>query len=108
MPDLHFLFLQGEPTSFYKRVGHGLSSLGCKVTKINFCAGDQLFWHGPNALNYRGTLSGWPGFLAGILDSNNVTDLFLCGEQRSYHKVAIEIAQSRSIRVVVTGLSGMA
>ena len=104
MPDLHFLFLQGEPTSFYKRVGHGLSSLGCKVTKINFCAGDQLFWHGPNALNYRGTLSGWPDFFVGFLDSNNVTDLFLCGEQRSYHKVAIDIAQNRGIRVVVTDL----
>lgn len=101
---MHFLFLQGEPTSFYKRVGDGLSALGCKVTRINFCAGDQLFWHGPNALNYRGTFLDWPDFLAGILDSNNVTDLFLCGEQRSYHKVAIEIAQSRGIRVVVTDL----
>jgi capsular polysaccharide export protein len=104
MPDLHFLFLQGEPTSFYKRVGHGLSALGCKVTRINLCAGDQLFWDGLNALNYRGTLSDWPDFLAGILDSNNVTDLFLCGEQRSYHKSAIEIAQNRGIRVVVTDL----
>ena len=104
MPDLHFLFLQGEPTSFYKRVGHGLFSLGCKVTRINFCAGDQLFWHGPNALNYCGTLSDWPGFFASFLDSNTVTDIFLCGEQRSYHKVAIEIAQDRGVRVMVTDL----
>ena len=104
MPKLHFLFLQGEPTSFYRRVGDGLTTLGCKVTRINFCAGDQLFWHGPNALNYRGALSDWPGFFAGFLDSNNVTDIILCGEQRSYHKTAIEIAQSRSIRVVVTDL----
>lgn len=100
----HFLFLQGEPTSFYKRVGDGLSALGCKVTRINFCAGDQLFWHGPNALNYRGTLSDWPDFFVSFLDLNNVTDLFLCGEQRSYHKVAIEIAHSRGIRVTVTDL----
>lgn len=104
MPDLHILFLQGEPTSFYKRVGDGLSKLGCKVTRINFCAGDQLFWPWRDALSYRGTLSDWPDFLASILDSNNVTDLFLCGEQRSYHKVAIEIAKSRGIRVVVTDL----
>jgi capsular polysaccharide export protein len=104
MPDLHFLFLQGEPTSFYRRVGHGLSLLGCKVTRINFCAGDQLFWNGPNTLNYRGKLSGWPDFFAGFLYSNNVTDLFLCGEQRSYHKIAIEIAQNRGIRVTVTDL----
>jgi len=104
MPDSHFLFLQGEPTPFYKRVGDGLVALGCKVTRINFCAGDQLFWHGPNALNYRGTVSDWPDFFARFLDSNKVTDVYLCGEQRSYHKVAIEIAQGRGIRVVVTDL----
>jgi len=104
MPDLHFLFLQGEPTSFYKRVGDRLSALGCKVTRINFCAGDQLYWHGPDTLNYRGTLSDWPDFFAGFLDSNNVTDLFLCGEQRSYHKSAIKIAQNRGIMVTVTDL----
>lgn len=104
MSKLHFLFLQGEPTSFYKRVGDGLIALGYKVTRINFCAGDQLFWHGPNALNYRGTISGWPDFFASFLASNTVTDLFLCGEQRSYHKIAIEIAHIRNIRVVVTDL----
>lgn len=104
MPDLHFLFLQGEPTSFYKRVGDGLAALGCKVTRINFCAGDQLFWHGAHALNYRGTLSEWPDFFARFVDANNVTDILLCGEQRGYHKVAIEIAQKRGIRVVVTDL----
>lgn len=101
---MHFLFLQGEPTSFYKRVGDGLSALGCKVTRINFSAGDQLFWHGRDAQNYRGPFSDWPDFFASFLDRNNVTDLFLCGEQRSYHKVAIEIAQKRGIRVVVTDL----
>lgn len=103
-PDSHFLFLQGEPTPFYRRVGDGLIALGCKVTRINFCAGDQLFWRGPNALNYRGTLSDWPDFFVRFLDSNMVTDVYLCGEQRSYHKVAIEIAQGRGIRVVVTDL----
>lgn len=104
MSKLHFLFLQGEPTSFYKRVGDGLSALGCKVTRINFCAGDWLYWHGSNAMNYRGTFTDWPDFFAGFVDVNNVTDIFLCGEQRSYHKVAIEIAQTRGIRVVVTDL----
>lgn len=100
----HFLFLQGEPTSFYKRVGDGLARLGYQVTRINFCAGDQLFWHGPNAIGYRGRLSDWPGFLAEFLDSRRVTDIFLCGEQRSYHKVAIAMAHTRGVRVVVTDL----
>lgn len=104
MPGLHFLFLQGEPSPYYKKVGDGLAKLGCKVTRINFCAGDWVYWHGSSVINYRDTISGWPDYLIEFLHSNNVTDLFLCGEKRIYHRVAIDIALSRGIRVTVTDL----
>lgn len=102
MPDHHFLFLQGLPSPFFSRIARQLSSLGCKATGINLCVGDQLFWRGPNTVNYRGRLSGWPGFIANFLDQNGVTDIVLLGEQRSYHKAAIEAAHKRNIRVTVT------
>jgi capsular polysaccharide export protein len=99
---MHFVFLQGMPSPFFTRVGRGLAALGCRVTGINLCIGDQLFWRGPEKLNYRGTIADWPGFLSDFFDANDVTDLVLLGEQRSYHKVAIEVAKSRGIRVTVT------
>lgn len=102
MPDLHFLFLQGLPSPFFSRIARKLTSLGCKATGINLCVGDQLFWHGQNTVNYRGRISEWPNFIANFLDDNGITDIVLLGEQRSYHKVAIEAAKERNIRVTVT------
>lgn len=102
MSDLHFLFLQGLPSPFFSRVAQGLSALGCRVSGINLCVGDQLYWRGQNTVNYRGHGTDWPNFVADFLDNNGITDIVLLGEQRSYHKHAIEAAQARNIRVTVT------
>lgn len=107
MRDLHFLFLQGLPSPFFSRIARGLAGLGCRTTGINLCVGDQLFWRGPDAVNYRGRLADWPDYIAGFLDKNGVTDIVLVGEQRSYHKIAIEAAQTRNIRVTVSDFGYM-
>ena len=102
MSDLHFLFLQGPRSPFFSRIARELSALGCEVTGINFCVGDSLFWRGPNTVNYRGHLSDWPNYIANFLDEKKITDIVLLGEQRSYHKYAIDAAKARNIRVTVT------
>jgi len=102
MPDLHFVFLQGMPSSFFKRIGTELVGMGCRVTRINLCIGDWIFWHGPNILSFRGRYGDWPRFISELFDQNKVTDLVLLGEQRWYHKEAVEMAQVRGIRVTVT------
>lgn len=101
-PDLHFLFLQGLPSPFFSRIARKLAALDCRVTGINLCVGDQLFWRGPNTVNYRGRPADWPKFIADFLTSNHITDIVLVGEQRSYHKQAIEAARALNIRVTVT------
>lgn len=102
MSDLHFVFLQGMPSPFFSRIAEALAARGCRTTRINLCIGDRLFWHGSPALDYRGRLKDWPAFVADFFDHNGVTDLILLGEQRNYHKLAIEVAQARGIRVTVT------
>ena len=101
-PALHFVFLQGMPSPFFTRIGRQLADLGCRVTGINLCFGDQLFWRGPARVNYRGRLADWPDFLRRFLQGENVTDIVLLGEQRHYHKEAVKIAQSCGVRVTVT------
>ena len=98
----HFLFLQGPPSPFFSRIGRELRSLGCKTTAISFCFGDQLFWSGPNRVNYRDRFAQWPMYIAEFLDKNRITDLVLLGEQRDYHKQAVEAAKQRGIQVTVT------
>jgi capsular polysaccharide export protein len=102
MPDLHFLFLQGMPTPFFRRVAGGLAARGCRTTGINLCMGDRLFWGGRDAVNYRGSLADWPAFIDAFLVREGVTDLVLLGEQRRYHQEAIAAAQAHRVRVTVT------
>jgi len=98
----HALFLQGPPCPFFARVARELRSLGWRTTKICLCAGDRLYWHGDRAVSYRGSLAHWPRFLTEFFARESVTDLVLLGEQRSYHKLAIEVAHARSVKVTVT------
>lgn len=100
MADRHFVFLQGMPSPFFRRIGEELSKRNHRVTRINFCVGDWLFWSGPLTLSYRGTRADWPKFIGDFLDTNQVTDLVLLGEQRRYHKEAVALAQARGIRVI--------
>ena len=101
MPVRHFVFLQGMPSPFFERVGQILLENGCRVTRINLCVGDWLYWHGPNTLSYRGRYADWGRFIGKVFDRNGVTDLVLLGEQRRYHKEAVELAQAKGIRVTV-------
>src|SRR5882762_5864970 len=102
MRALHFLFLQGMPSPFFRRIAAGLEARGGRTTGINFCLGDRLFWGGRNGVNYRGSLADWPAFIDAFLMREGVTDLVLLGEQRRYHQEAIAAAQARGIRVTVT------
>ncbi|MDD4616122.1 MAG: capsular biosynthesis protein [Alphaproteobacteria bacterium] len=98
----HFVFLQGMPCSFFSQIGKDLSARGCRVTGVNLCFGDWFFWKGKNAVNYRGSVARWSQFIGAFFDKEQVTDLVLLGEQRFYHKAAIEEAKRRNIRVTVT------
>ena len=102
MAQLHFLFLQGGASSFFSRLANGLAARGCKATAINLCFGDQLFWRGPDRVNYRGRPTDWPGYIDRFLEEKGITDLVLLGEQRNYHREAVAAAKARGIRVTVT------
>ena len=102
MSDLNFLFLQGPRSPFFSRIANELSTLGCRVFGINVCIGDRLVWRGSNTSNYRGRLADWPRYLSAFLEKNKITDIVLLGEQRSYHKPAIDLAKAFNIRITVT------
>ena len=102
MSDLNFLFLQGPRSLFFSKIAHNLHALGYGVFGINFCFADSLVWKEPNGTNYRGRISEWPVYLAKFLEKNHITDIVLLGEQRTYHKLAIEVAKAQHIRITVT------
>src|SRR5579863_702753 len=98
-----FLFLQGPISSFFDRLGRALIARGHRVQRVNLHFGDRLFWHLP-ATHFRGRFADWRGFVAGIMERHQVTDLVLHGDRRPYHVVAAEEARGRGIAVIATDL----
>lgn len=102
--DKHVIcFLQGPAGYFFWRLARELKNRGARTLRINLCAGDRLNWPGPS-ISYRGRPEHWGKFIETFLAESGVTELMLLGEQREYHRVAIERAHKLGIKVVVLEL----
>jgi len=92
-----FLFLQGHPSSFTRKLANELEHLGHTSLRINFCVGDALYWFGRKAVSYRGKFDNWPEFLRAFVEREGVTDILYYGDRRPYHIVAARIARELKI-----------
>lgn len=97
-----FLMLQGPTNMLFAQVAEGLRALGHEVFRINICLGDQIFWRGPGASNFRSRPDEWPSFIATFLDRHRIDEILLLAEQRTHHLAAIAAARARNIPVTVT------
>jgi capsular polysaccharide export protein len=98
--DRTFLFLQGPPGCFFKRLGQEITARGARVLRINLNGGDEQDWAGP-ATCYRGRSASWPLYIDHFLHDQQVTDLVLFGDCRPMHMAAHQMARLRGIRVHV-------
>lgn len=94
LPRRCFLFLQGPASAFFARLGEALASRGHGVLRVNFNAGDRLFWPHPGALDFAGRPQDWPEVLEHILRRHAVTDLVLFSDCRPLHEAAIPVARA--------------
>lgn len=96
------LLLQGPMGPFFRRLATDLENeQGVTVYKINFNAGDWLFFRRPNTVQFTGTRDQWPEFLRERLQEWGIERIYLFGDTRHYHVVAREIAAQLSIPVGV-------
>ena len=95
-----FLFLQGIASPFFSDLGRALRDRGHTVRRINFSAGDWLFWRLPSD-NYRGNREGWDAYIEAYIRTHSVTDIVLFGDCRPYHQAAILIAKPMGVRIHV-------
>lgn len=94
------LMLQGPVGPFFERLANDLKKNGAKVTKVNFHAGDWLFFR-REFLWYRGTTHDWPKFCAEVLDTQKIDTILFYGDCRPAHSVAIDLAKKRGLKVGV-------
>lgn len=100
-PRRRFLFLQGVPGAFLHRLGHGLTERGHDVFRVNFNGGDRLDWPSLPFTDFRDRITAWPAFIQRLLFDRAPTDIVLHGDCRPLHRIAIDLANRRGIRVHV-------
>lgn len=101
VPGKRVLLLQGPNGPFFKRFAEDLRERGCTVTKVNFNSGDDLFYRGSDVVRFRGKMHTWPDFCRSLMADRNIEVVFLYGDQRPIHQVALRAAHDRGAKVFV-------
>lgn len=98
-----FLFLQGVCSPFYQRLARRLSNDGHRVVKVNFNAGDILYWQRTHSKShlFRGPLSALPEYITSLWQRYEITDQVMFGDQRPVHRQAIKQAAQAGVRTHV-------
>ncbi len=97
----HALLLQGPVGPFFRRLAEDLRARGTRVTKVNFNAGDALFFRGKDVVAYDGALAAWPEAFRTLVAERQIDAVFLFGDCRPIHVPAIAIAREAGIPVWV-------
>ena len=97
----HALLLQGPVGPFFTRLARELVREGVGVTKVNFNAGDALFYRGPGAVAFRRPAEEWPAFARALIEQRGIDAVFLFGDCRPMHVQAVAIARELGIPVWV-------
>ena len=96
----NILLLQGPMGPFFWWLARDLRGRGANVHKVNFNAGDALFYP-VGGLSFRGAIDEWAGFLESLIRDNSIDEIVLFGDCRAYHRVAISVACRKGIAVRV-------
>ena len=96
----HFLFLQGLRSPFFYRLGQALGRQGVAVTKLQFTAGDLLYWPGAG-LRCQTGVGELPAFYESLLSTGAYSDIVLFGDCRPVHQPAIACAKRLGLGVHV-------
>lgn len=97
----HFLFLQGVCSPFFPALGRALRQLGHHVRKVNFTAGDSVYWRQGDAIPFRGSMDSLPEFYRTQFEKYGISDIVLFGDCRPVHRPAIDLAKAKGINIHV-------
>jgi capsular polysaccharide export protein len=84
---------------FFWHAAKWLRTQGARTHKINFNGGDVAFF--PTGRLYTRSLSKLEGFLRSRMEASEITDVWLFGDCRPVHRVAIQLASTLNVNVWV-------
>lgn len=94
------LLLQGPVGPFFSRLARDLNGAGAEVFKVNFNAGDWLFYP-RGAFNYRAPMKKWPAWFDALVTRLEIDIVLLFGDCRPIHRVAHAIAARHGLEIGV-------
>ena len=98
---MNSLLLQGPVGPLFKGLARALAARGDRVRHVMFNGGDVRFAGRRYAIPYRGTPEQWPDFLRRALRAWAIDRVFLFGDCRPLHRVAIAECRAAGIPVYV-------
>jgi capsule polysaccharide modification protein KpsS len=96
----NILLLQGPMGPFFWHLRARLECLGATVHKVNFNGGDVLFYPW-DATAFRAPLEDWSVFLRRLIQERDIDQIFLFGDCREHHRIAVKAANALGVRVMV-------
>lgn len=94
------LLLQGPVGPFFSNLAHDLRHAGAEVLKVNFNAGDWLFYP-RDAYGFKGSLLEWHRELPELLEKQRIDAVLLFGDCRPIHAKVRALAERLGIAVGV-------
>lgn len=95
------LFLQGPMGSFFKKFEKICIKQGAITKMIGFNGGDWFFSNKKSYVAYKDKKENWENYINNFLISNKIDIVFLFGDCRFYHSIAIKAAKKLNITVYV-------
>lgn len=92
------LLLQGPLGPFFNQLASALLDNNESVYKINFNGGDSFFYSQEEAINFNGSIEGWPGFFLDFVEKKSITCVIAYGDCRFYHHAAKQVCSSFNIQ----------
>lgn len=90
---MHVMFLQGHPSAFSRELGQALAQRGHRVSRMNLCFGDWLFWHGRGTASFRGSFGEWETWIEERMRAEGTTHLVYFADRHPYHVAAQRVAR---------------
>ncbi|WP_454738210.1 capsule biosynthesis protein [Cupriavidus necator] len=91
------LLLQGPNGPFFFRLASLLLAKGCRVTKVNFNGGDDVFYRSGDIIRFTQPMVLWESFLRNLLAGRCIDAIVVFGTSRRHHRIAVRVAESLGI-----------
>ncbi len=95
------LLLQGPVGPFFRKFATQLEDNGHNVLKVNLNGGDLFFYRHGNTESFTGSIVTWPSWVESLMVERSIDRIYLFGDCRRYHRLAVAIANRLDIEVYV-------